>query len=338
MRKIVISIAVLLVAAGWSSLRAQAPSVPPEELPAPGVPNDLSSLSIPSARRIEVEDAVGRHDFKRAETILVEESKRDPNSPEAAKLLQIAGSLFFLDGQYLDAAIAWKRAEAIAPLDARSRFTLAMTYIRLGRSDWARRELEKLSTAEPASPLYLYWLARLDYDAQSYAAAIARLRKVIALDSGMMRAYDLLGLCYDYLGQFDKAIESYAHAVELNRLQAKPSPWPLLDMSISLVALNRLEEAQKNLREALNYNARLPQVHYQLGRILEMQQQDPAAIESLNQAVALDSTYAEPHYMLGRAYQKLGEDQLAKTEIERFKQLSKIRDAQASPVSQTPTK
>jgi len=328
----------LLLVGGSVSLLAQTLSAQSEDTPAPSVPSDLPNLPFSAARRLEFEDAVSRHDLKRAETILVEESNRDPKSPGSAKLLEMAGSLFFMDGQYLDAAIAWKRAEAIAPLDPRSRFTLAMAYIRLGRRDWARRELEKLATTQPPSPLYLYWLAHLDYDAQSYTAAIGRLRKVIELDAKMTRAYDLLGLCQDYLGQFDEAIKSYTHAVELNRLQAKPSPWPFLDMSISLVAVNRLAEAEKNLREALKYDARLPQAHYQLGRVLEMQQQNPAAIESLNQAVALDPSYAEPHYLLGRVYQKLGEKQLAKAEIERFKQLTKTREAQTSPASQPSTR
>jgi tetratricopeptide (TPR) repeat protein len=338
MRRVAFSIFVLLVAMCSLSLPTQTPSVQSDDVPAQSVPSDPSKLPLAPARRLEFEDALSRHDFKRAETILVEESNRNPKSPDAAKLLEIAGSLFFQDKQYLDAAIAWKRSEAIAPLDPRSRFTLAMAYIKFGRSDWARLELEKLAATQPASPLYLYWLARLDYDAQSYTAAIGRLRKVIEMDSSRMRAYDLLGLCHDYLGQFDEAIKSYTRAVELNRLQAKPSPWPLVDMSISLVAVNRLAEAEKNLREALSYDARLPQTHYQLGRVFEMQQRYPAAIQSLNQAVALDSTYAEPHYLLGRVYQRLGEEQLARTEIERFKQLSKTRDVQASPASQAPTK
>jgi tetratricopeptide (TPR) repeat protein len=337
MRRIALPIFLLLAACSLS-LPEQTPSLQSEDVPAPAVPNDISKVPLAPVRRLEFEDALSRHDFERAETILVEESNRNPKSPDAAKLLEIAGTLFFQDKQYLDAAIAWKRSEAITPLDSRIRFTLAMTYIKLGRSDWARLELEKLAANRPMSPLYLYWLARLDYDAHSYAAAIGRLREVIEMDSRMMRAYDLLGLCHDYMGQFGEAIKSYTRAVELNRLQAKPSPWPLVDMAISLVAVNRLAEAEKNLREALNYDAHLPQAHYQLGRILEMQQQDPAAIQSLNQAVALDSTYAEPHYLLGRVYQRLGEDQLAKTEIERFKQLSKTRELQTSPPSQPPTK
>jgi tetratricopeptide (TPR) repeat protein len=338
MLRTIFSISVPLLLACSFSLPSQTLPVQPEDVPAPGVPSALSNLPLASARRVEFEDALNRRDFKQAEKILVEESSRDPKSPDAARLLEIAGGLFFLDGQYLDAAIAWKRSEAITPLDPHSRFTLAMSYIKLGRSDWARSELEKLATTQPANPLYLYWLARLDYDAQSYTAAIRRLRKAIELDSKMMRAYDLLGLCHDYLGQFDEAINSYTRAVELNRLQARPSPWPLVDLSISLVAVNRLAEAEKNLREALSYDARLPQTHYQLGRVLEMRQQDPAAIQSLNQAVVLDSTYPEPHYLLGRVYQRLGEDQLAKTEIERFKQLTKTRDAHSSPDSKPPSK
>jgi tetratricopeptide (TPR) repeat protein len=338
MRMIPFTIPLLILVACSLSLPAQTPSVQSEDAPASGIPGDLSKIPLAPAQRLELEGALSRHDFKQAETILVDESNRNPKSPEAAKLLEIAASLFFQDRQYLDAAIAWKRSEAITPLDPRSRFTLAMTYIKLGRSDWARVELEKLAAVQPASPLCLYWLARLDYDAQSYTAAVGRLRKVIEMDPTMMRAYDLLGLCHDYLGQFDEAIRSYTRAVELNRLQPKPSPWPLVDMSISLVAVNRVAEAEKNLREALSYDVRLPQAHYQLGRVLEMQQQDRAAIQSLNQAAALDSSYAEPHYLLGRIYQRLGEEQLAQAEIERFKRLSKTRDTPTSPGSQGPTK
>jgi tetratricopeptide (TPR) repeat protein len=166
---------------------------------------------------------------------------------------------------------------------------------------------------------------------------MGRLQKVIELDSNMMRAYDLLGLCHDYLGQFDAAIQSYTRAVELNRLEPRPSPWPLVDLSISLVAVNRLPEAEQNLREALIFDPRLPQAHYQLGRVMEIQQKYQAAVQSLQQAVALDSKYPEPHYLLGRVYQRLGESEFAKTEIELFKRLTKTREEQASPNSQPPT-
>jgi tetratricopeptide (TPR) repeat protein len=296
-------------------------------------PPDLSGLQLSDVRRRELEEAFKRRDYKRAEAILVDEADRDPTSIRTARLLAMVGGTFFLDGQYLNSAIAWKKSEAIAPLDDRSRFTLAMAYVKLNRRDWARPELEKLAAARPQDPLNLYWLARLDYDAQNYAAAITRLQKVIDLDPKMMRAYDTLGLCYDYLGKFEEAIKTYDRAVELNRLQLGPSPWPPLDRAISLISLNQLVEAEKNLREALTYDARLPQAHYQLGRVLEMQGAYRAALQSLNQAIVLEPAYPEPHYLLGRIYHRLGDDRLSKTEINRFQKLKNAAETQPAAKS-----
>jgi len=303
--------------------------IPQQENPGPqGASLDLSGLQLTDVRQLELDDAFRRRDYRRAESLLIDEAEKDPKAIRTAKLLVLAAGIFFLDGQYANSVIAWKKAEAIAPLDDRSRFTLAMAYVKLSRRDWARPELEKLTAARPQEPLYLYWLARLDYDAQNYAAAIARLQKVIELDPAMMRAYDTLGLCYDYLGKFDEAVKSYARAVELNRLQSKPSPWPHVDRAISLISLNQLMEAEKNLREALTYDAHLPQAHYQLGRVLEMQGEYQEAVESLNQAIELNPSYPEPHYLLGRIYHRLGKDQLSKKEIAQFQELKKASETQ----------
>jgi tetratricopeptide (TPR) repeat protein len=299
-------------------------------------PRDLADLQLSNAKLLELETALNQGDYKRAETILVHEVESDPKSVRASKVLVTAAGVFFLDGQYLNAVIAWKKAEAIAPLDERSRFTLAMAYVRLNRRDWARLELEKLSTAQPRNPLYIYWLGRLDYDTRNYSSAIDNLHRVIELDPKMMRAYDTLGLCYDYLGKFDEAVKVYDRAVELNRIQPKPSPWPHLDLAVSLISLNRLSEAEKNLREAIGYDSRLPQAHYQLGRVLEMQGQYEASAQSLSQAAILDPAYPEPHYLLGRIYHRLGNEPLSKAEIDLFQQLKRANDKQPTTGVQAP--
>jgi Flp pilus assembly protein TadD len=309
-----------------------------QEQPADVAVRDLADLHLDGKLRDELEDAIGRHDYTRAETILVGEAERDPKSVRAAKLLSLAGGVFFLDGKFLNSAIAWKKAEAIAPLDDRSRFTLSMSYIKLNRRDWARLELEKLAVARPDNPLYLYWLARLDYDAQNYTAATARLRRVLELEPEMMRAYDTLGLCYDYLGQFDEAIKNFNIAADLNRQQPKPSPWPHVDLAISLVSVNRLPEAERSLREAISYDATLPQAHYQLGRVLEMQGGLQEAVQELNQAAALEPAYPEPHLLLGRIYHRLGQAQGAKTEIERYQELKKAPSTTSPQTTIPPAK
>jgi Flp pilus assembly protein TadD len=309
----------------WVPLTAQIPVPQQETAPLRAASPATADLPLDPVRRLELEGALNRRDYKRAETILLEEVERDPQSSRAAKLLATAGGIFFLDGQYLNSAIAYKKSDAIAPLDERSRFTMAMAYLRLNRRDWSKPELEKLSSLNPKNALYLYWLARLDYDAQQYNAAIAGLQKVIELDPQMMRAYDNLGLCYDYLGKYDEAIKSYNRAVELNRQQSQPSPWPHVNMAISLMAVNRLTEGENHLREALRYDGQLPQAHYQLGQVLEKQGRYIEAVKALNQAVALDPTYPDPHYTLGRIHQRQGKSEEAKEAMERFRQLKKAR-------------
>jgi tetratricopeptide (TPR) repeat protein len=307
---------------GWLSLPPFAQQVPaPEALPVPGSSKLLAALQLEPSRSAEVESALNRRDYKRAETILLEETERDPKSARTAKLYTLMGHILFLDGQYLNSAIAWKKAEAIASLDDQSRFSLAMAYLRLNRPDWGRDELQRLSQSDPQKPLYLYWLAKLDYDARAYTTAISRLRRVIELDPSMMRAYNNLGLCYDSLGKFDEAIQSFTRAIELNRGQKQPSAWPPLNLAVSLISLNRLDEAVARLHEALSYNPEFPQADYELGLVLEKERKFEEAIAPLQRAIDLDPLYAEPHYTLGRIYQRQGKREKAQEEIEKFKNL-----------------
>jgi tetratricopeptide (TPR) repeat protein len=283
----------------------------------------LAGLQLKPFQSAELQGALNRRDYKRAEIILLEEAQRDPTSTRAAKLYTVMGHIFFLDGQYLNSAIAWKKAEAISPLDDPTRFSLAMAYLRLDRPDWGRDELQRLAQGDPQNPLYLYWLAKLDYDARAYTVAITRLRRVIELDPNMMRAYNNLGLCYDSMGQFDEAIQSFTRAIELNRKQKQPSAWPPLNLAVSLISLNRLDEAVARLHEALSYNPKFPQAHYELGLVLEKEEKFKEAIVSLQQAIELDPLYPEPHYTLGRIYQRQGKREEAQQEIEKFKKLKK---------------
>ena len=314
----------------WRYLAAQVRTLQPEDAVDTSFSRELADLGLDAERRAELQNALNQRDYKRAETLLVEEAEREPKSPHAAKALTLAGGIFFLDGEYPNSVIAWKKAEAIAPLDDRSRFTLAMAYIKLNRRDWARPELEKLAAAQPQNALYLYWLARLDYDAQRYLAAITRLKKAVEIDPQMTRGYDTLGLCYDYLGQFDEAVKSYDRAVELNRVQRNPSPWPPVDVAVTLISLDRLTEAEQSLREALRYDAQLPQAHYQLGRVLEMRGELESAVAELNQATSLRFDYPEPHLLLGRIYNRLHQSEKAKAEIATFQQLKKTAESGSS--------
>ncbi len=292
-----------------------------EEMPtAPPEPVAIQRLPLNAGTRALLGKAIESREYDSAEKLLVAEIERNPHSQE---LLKFLASVFFLDGRHLNAAVALKKAEDLGPLDDPSRFTLALSYIILDHRDWARPELEKLQAANPGNALYPYWLGRLDYDAMRFTSAVANLKKANALDPFFMKVYDNLGLCYEALGRFDEAIQTYDHAAALNREMKPPSPWPPLNLGALLLKMGKLKDAEASLKESLTYNPNFPQALYQKGLLLEKEEDDDQAIQVLRRAAALDPTYAEPHYVLGRIYNRMGKTQDAKDAWDTFHRLKK---------------
>jgi len=281
---------------------------------------DLDAAGVAVDRRAVIARALGAGAYEQAQTMLVEETKRNPRSPE---LLRLLGGVFFVRKEFLSSAIAFKKAEALAPLDERSRFTLAMSYVVLGRRDWARPELLKLSQSVPRNPLYRYWIARLDYDDGKYAHAVDGLLQAIALDPGFVKAHDNLGLCYEALGRYDEAIQSYQEAVRLNRAVTAGSPWPPLNLGLLLSRLDRPDEAEPLFRESVRLDPRFAPGHYQLGTALEKKGRAEEALKELEEAARLDASYAEPHYALARLYRRRGDTEKADRALDRFLALKK---------------
>jgi tetratricopeptide (TPR) repeat protein len=285
-------------------------------------------ISAPPVRRAgparsEVDKALAARDYERAERLLADQIARQPT---ARHLLTQIASVFMMDRKPLNAAIALKKAEVLGPLDNELRLQLALAYIAMRRGDWARPELERLVQSDPSNVIHSYWLARLDYDAGQYAAAIRRLQSVVTQEPTFTRAHDNLGLCYEALNQVDEAIPHYTEAVRLNRLDGKTgSAWPALNLGILRRTRGELEEAEVLFREALTYDRDFAPGHYQLGALLEQRDRLDEAVKALGQATAADAAYPEPYYALSRIYRRQGRIAEADAAMTTFKRLHDAR-------------
>jgi tetratricopeptide (TPR) repeat protein len=301
----------ILVAApasqGFTSTPAEAPAI--------------TSLGLPASQSAELEKAMNSRDYVTAEKVLLADLEHDPKSPAAARLLAFLGNVYFLNHDYLNAAIAWKKSDAITPLDPSLRFSLAMAYIRIHHPDWATGVLATLAQQSPHDALFPYWLGRIDYDAGRYEQAILHLQRAVELDPSMVRAYDNLGLCYYAQNQNERAIGFYQKAIELDRGSANPSPWPYLNLAITQQFLGQQANAESNLQAALKIDSSLAPAHFQLGRIFESNGRLPEAVAELREAARLDPTSPEPHAVLARIYHKLGQEQASQEEVKTFKKL-----------------
>jgi tetratricopeptide (TPR) repeat protein len=161
---------------------------------------------------------------------------------------------------------------------------------------------------------------------------MAHFRQAIALDSGMARAYDNLGLCYFYQNENELAVENYEKAIDLDRNSSHPSAWPYLNLAVMLQFLNRLDEGEANLRRAICFEPHFSQGHYQLGRVLEDLGRAECAIIELRETVRLDPNHAEPHFALARILHKLDKKPAAQEELRTYRSLH----AKANPVTISP--
>ncbi len=201
----------------------------------------------------DLDKALRAGNWERAEQLLV---KKIEAAPQSAELLKLLARVFLADRRPLNAAIAIKKAEAIAPLDSQTRYQLAIAYLSMNHGDWARPELERLAQADPTNPLYQYWLGRVDYDAGHYASAAKRFEAIVEADDTFMKAFDNLGLCYEALNQPEQAIGrvSQGHRAEPN-VKTIRRYWPPLNLGTLLRTRGELREAEALLREAMKYDA-----------------------------------------------------------------------------------
>jgi tetratricopeptide (TPR) repeat protein len=242
-------------------------------------------------------------DYFRMEALLRAAAHGD--AAHASQLYALLGAVEFTGGRMAPAAQAFRDADSRAALDERDRFTLAMSLVNLGDAAGARAELSLLNHFKPEQPLYLYWLARLDYDQRRYEDSVAKLRRVLELDSQSARAEDNLGLALDMLGRSEEAQIEFEKAVALNRKLPQPSPWPPHNLGVLLLRLEKLRESETALRESLRYDRGLAQSHYHLGRVLEKQGRDADAIEEYRTAISNDRLATEASYSLGQLYRRL---------------------------------
>lgn len=271
--------------------------------------------------------ALASHQYSSLERMLAEEHPQ--SAAEASELKCLEGVVAFMGGRMNPAVASFEQAAKFAPLKDADSFTLAMAYVSLGDAEHARSVLASLAAKHPRDAIYLYWLGRLDYYQRRYEQAVEKLKKAAELDASSSRIWNSLGLAYDMQGLSDEALDALKRAVQFNRQEPRPSPWPPHDLAFLLLRINRANEAEVMLREALKYDPDMPEAHLHLGRALEAEGQDEAAIHEYAAAVKLDPVSPDACYPLAMLYKRLHRDSEAEAMFAEFKK--RKRNLPSSP-------
>jgi tetratricopeptide (TPR) repeat protein len=243
---------------------------------------------------------------------------------------------------------------------------LAWCYEKRNDSKEAVHALEEaINLGPPEESNYVDLIQILSADG-SLPRALATAKRASEALPGSSRMFLLKGSIELKVGQFTDAIASYAHAVELDpasadgllglaqaedaagmiqdataRYEAGITRFPK-DARFKLqFALMLLKEGQTGdsaaqtraeqlLRSAVAQNHSLPEAHYQLGDLALKSGHPVEAVQELKQAAQLDPKSAKACYALARAYRRLGRNEDAAREMDRYQ---KLKEAEPGPVS-----
>jgi tetratricopeptide (TPR) repeat protein len=177
--------------------------------------------------------------------------------------------------------------------------------------------LEQVISSEPTIQIAQFNLGVARARQRQHAAAIAPLRKAIAINPNALNAQYELGSALYETGDLKGAADHFAIVA------ARLPKWADARYSLASVyaRIDRVSDAVAELRAAVDLEPRHFRANLLLGRILTLQGKGDAAIDCLQIAVAVQSASAEAHQFLADAYEKAGRDADAAQEREKAKAL-----------------
>ena len=221
----------------------------------------------------------------------------------------------FHAGRAREAIEPLRRAVELDFLNAEANFYLGLCFLSLDREDEATKAFERLASQAPATVDELYLLTR----AYSRLSS-AMLSQLATLGENSYRMHQVRGEYFDLQNNPDQAIKEYEMAVRLR--PELPSLHYVLGSAYW--KHSELDKAAAELGRAIELDPKHFTAHYKLGMVL-LEQNDPLqAVAEFRSALAEQPGLNDGYLGLGKALFKLGENEAAVPQLQRYVQLSPL--------------
>ena len=137
-----------------------------------------------------------------------------------------------------------RSATTSRPVDLATQLDRAAAHYAAGRLAEAERAYGLAEAAAPGDPHSAYSLAIIDLRLGRLNEAVRRLRRVTRIAPALGAAHHNLGYAYQRLGRWSEATAAYGQAVELDPTAAGSR----LNLAIALAAVGRFDEASRQYR------------------------------------------------------------------------------------------
>ena len=227
-----------------------------------------------------------------------------------------------LVAQRIEASIATLReATALEPRDALAHKLLGDALYLSGQEIEAEKFFKAALAIDSRHEATLYALGRVYYQQKRYPEAVRQFQKVLEQNPESYRAHDNLALCYDALRQDSDALRHFFKALDLVHKDHPEYDWAYANLADFYLRRDQYEKAFHLAAEAAHRNPESARNCFLTGKALVRLDKQELSLRWLQQAVRLDPSYAEARYLLAQVYRKLGREEEALQELEKFREL-----------------
>ena len=167
--------------------------------------------------------------------------------------------------------------------------------------------------------------ADLDASQREFFKAVEHLSKALDIQPREVEVHVQLAIACSRLGWIDKAVESYAIALQLdpNSPSAQYGLKVLGHYQLGLIHTRKgaFEKAKTQYQLAIRLDPELSLPHFQLGYLLTQQGRFEEAIPFYQKTIALYPNHTGAYYQLANAYFRLGKWDKGKHQLEKFREI-----------------
>lgn len=253
-------------------------------------------------------------EFGKAESGLRELLRQEPGLAEAHFLL---GYALYREQKPRDSLAEYTAGARFRKPGANDLAAVAMDYVLLHDYADAEKWMATAANWSPKDALYWYYLGRIQYSQNRFAAAIQAFESCLKLSPRDVKAEYNLGLSLAGLGRSTDAVAAYKTAIAWQSGTEHQDPQPYLDLGVSLLEGGGAQAALPNLLKAAAIDPKNPRIHEELGHTYEQLHSLPSAQAELERAVSLADNVSSLHFELGRIYAKEGMREKAQQQFAR---------------------
>lgn len=143
-------------------------------------------------------------------------------------------------------------------------------------------------------------LGALYHNRHEFNKALQAYKKALELDPRCTLVYNDLGNLYHVSGEYDKAFQAYEKALQINPNDARAYN----GLGLLYHALKKYDNASGAFQKAVELYPDFADAHYNLGYLYMKLNKDTQAIQEYRRTIALDPDFLEAHKYIGVLYWK----------------------------------